>query len=212
MRVFRSQVFCFVLIPTEFHLILQLTCFFLFNPCLWSPISDSIKPWNRMVPGTVPFGLLLGPSLEVDTKPTSHRKSAVPQQVSASKDRVLPMCLGVQASLSDGKVGQGKDYVKTESGKQTVYGWQNWPQSNSGQGLFVWVSWWPWWLSVGLQTMVRISKELLLMHLAVSCFRTWWPSMMWLGTSGKSGLPGHCLEKPLQGYHPTHLEEWPLQG
>uniref|UniRef100_A0A8C0M0Z2 Zinc finger protein 774 n=1 Tax=Canis lupus familiaris TaxID=9615 RepID=A0A8C0M0Z2_CANLF len=35
---------------------------------------------------------------------------------------------------------------------------------------------------------------------------------MWLGTSGKSGLPGHRLENSLQGYHPTQLEEWALRG
>ncbi|KAB1257069.1 Zinc finger protein 774 [Camelus dromedarius] len=36
--------------------------------------------------------------------------------------------------------------------------------------------------------------------------------MMWLGTSGKSELPGHCFESPLQGYHPARLEEWALKG
>uniref|UniRef100_A0A2I2Z0B5 Zinc finger protein 774 n=1 Tax=Gorilla gorilla gorilla TaxID=9595 RepID=A0A2I2Z0B5_GORGO len=35
---------------------------------------------------------------------------------------------------------------------------------------------------------------------------------MWLGTSGKSGLPGHCLENPLQECHPAQLEEWALKG
>uniref|UniRef100_A0A8C6B4L7 Zinc finger protein 774 n=1 Tax=Monodon monoceros TaxID=40151 RepID=A0A8C6B4L7_MONMO len=35
---------------------------------------------------------------------------------------------------------------------------------------------------------------------------------MWLGTSGMSALPGHCLESPLQGYHPAQLEEWALKG
>uniref|UniRef100_A0A8C5W6I4 Zinc finger protein 774 n=1 Tax=Microcebus murinus TaxID=30608 RepID=A0A8C5W6I4_MICMU len=35
---------------------------------------------------------------------------------------------------------------------------------------------------------------------------------MWLGTSGKSGFPGHCLENPLQGCHPVQLEEWALKG
>uniref|UniRef100_F6YMT2 Uncharacterized protein n=1 Tax=Equus caballus TaxID=9796 RepID=F6YMT2_HORSE len=35
---------------------------------------------------------------------------------------------------------------------------------------------------------------------------------MWLGTSGKSGLPGPCLQNPLQGHHPAHVEEWALNG
>uniref|UniRef100_A0A2K6LPU5 Zinc finger protein 774 n=2 Tax=Rhinopithecus TaxID=542827 RepID=A0A2K6LPU5_RHIBE len=35
---------------------------------------------------------------------------------------------------------------------------------------------------------------------------------MWLGTSGKSGLPGHCLENPLQECHPAQLEEWVFKG
>uniref|UniRef100_A0A8C9D9M3 Zinc finger protein 774 n=1 Tax=Panthera leo TaxID=9689 RepID=A0A8C9D9M3_PANLE len=35
---------------------------------------------------------------------------------------------------------------------------------------------------------------------------------MWLGTSGKNGLPGPCLENALQGYHPAQLQEWALPG
>uniref|UniRef100_A0A8C3WN98 Zinc finger protein 774 n=1 Tax=Catagonus wagneri TaxID=51154 RepID=A0A8C3WN98_9CETA len=35
---------------------------------------------------------------------------------------------------------------------------------------------------------------------------------MWLGTSGKSGLPGCCLESPLQGHHPAQLEQWAPKG
>uniref|UniRef100_A0A8D2B2X1 Zinc finger protein 774 n=1 Tax=Sciurus vulgaris TaxID=55149 RepID=A0A8D2B2X1_SCIVU len=35
---------------------------------------------------------------------------------------------------------------------------------------------------------------------------------MWLGTSGKSGLPGHCLKNSLQRCHPAQLEEWALKG
>uniref|UniRef100_A0AC11DYJ9 Uncharacterized protein n=1 Tax=Ovis aries TaxID=9940 RepID=A0AC11DYJ9_SHEEP len=36
--------------------------------------------------------------------------------------------------------------------------------------------------------------------------------MMWLGTSGTSGLPGHCLESPLQGYRTAQIQEWALKG
>ncbi|KAK2503211.1 hypothetical protein MC885_018724 [Smutsia gigantea] len=35
---------------------------------------------------------------------------------------------------------------------------------------------------------------------------------MWLGTSGKSGSPGRCLENPLPGYHPAQFAEWAVKG
>ena len=100
-----------------------------------------------------------------------------------------------------------RDYWKNHSFDFTDF-FQHVPQSYSGWGGFVWVC---WWLSFGFEIMVRMSRELL-MHTEISCFRNWWPSMMWLGTSGTSGLPGHCLESPLQGYCTAQIQEWALKG
>lgn len=190
-----------------------------------------MKPWNRMVPREVPFRVLLGLSLEVDTKSTSQEKSAVlitsmsiikstiPSLLRKNQLERIPsfpetrytctLCLlfissimenvflrqlvcskiglcwcvwETQAALGNGKVGQGKAYVKAKWGKPTLCGWQNWPQSYPCHGGFCLVA----VVAVAFQTMVRISRELL-MRTAVSCFRTWWPQWCGWGLLGTVG-------------------------